>query len=196
MKNLNKIIVLIMACSLFVLLVGCGNADSGKTDQKESGSKTETETGTSMTEVQTARSQALKAAGVSEDGVVFTKVWKETDNGIQKWEVEFVSNGQKYEVELNASDGSIRESSAKPVVQGSPAKGCISSDEAKAAALKEIGINANQATFTEIKFETDDGIQKWELEFVGIDGNKYDFKLNAANGSVLETSVESTQIMR
>lgn len=144
-------------------------------------------------DVNTAKSAAVQTVGVPEDSVCFTKAWLDYDDGIQKWEIEFVSNGNKYEVDLNASNGSLLKNSMQPVENGLAVNGGISSEQAKSAALAATGVNAADAVFTKVKSDFDDGIQKWEIEFV-TSGNKYEVELNAADGSPLEMSQEMLQI--
>ena len=54
-----------------------------------------------------AKSTALSHAGLSADSVTFSKVEQDMDDGRLVYEIEFYCNGQEYEYELLASDGSI-----------------------------------------------------------------------------------------
>lgn len=194
MKIIKKLIVLVVSLSLIAVIAGCGNSNSGAVNQTQTETQPASVTG-SLSDAKTAKARALQVADVSEDSAAFTKVWKETDDGVEQWEIQFVSNGQKYEIELNAADASVREQSSEAVIKGSAPGGCITADQAKSTALSATGVSADQAIFTEVKFETDDGIQKWELDFYEPNG-KHDVELNAANGAVLESSVESVKMMQ
>ncbi len=54
-----------------------------------------------------AKSIALSHAGLSADSVTFSKVEQDMDDGRLVYEIEFYCNGQEYDYELLASDGSI-----------------------------------------------------------------------------------------
>ena len=45
-------------------------------------------------------------------------------------------------------------------------------------------------TFVKQKYDFDDGIAKWELEFV-LNTNKYEYEIDAVNGTILKYQVES-----
>ncbi len=218
---MKKALGIIIFITLAVMLFGCGKKEETKTETasapvqqaaaqavQETTAPAVTETAapaaapvqqaaapvqTSALDVNTAKAAAVKATGVPEDSVCFTKAWLDFDDGIQQWEIEFVSNGNKYEIDLNAADGSMIKNSMQPVENGAVLNGGISSDEAKSAALAAAGVNTPDVVFTKIKGDFDDGIQKWEIEFVS-SGKKYEVELNAADGSPLEMSQEMLQI--
>lgn len=205
---MKKIAILIFVLSLFAMMTGCGSTNTVVSNAAAPAPNaaapapnaaapaapvTTAAVPSSGLDAQNAKQTALQAVGVSEDSAVFTKVWKDFDDGMQEWEIEFVSNGQKYEIDLNAADGSVRKSSCEPVERGIAAVGCISADEAKAAALQAAGISAEQATFIDVESDFDDGMQIWELKFIAPDGI-HEIELNAANGSILEMSLEMAQI--
>lgn len=45
-------------------------------------------------------------------------------------------------------------------------------------------------TFVKQKYDFDDGIAKWEIEFV-VNTNKYEYDINASNGDIVKYQVES-----
>lgn len=50
---------------------------------------------------------ALKHAGLAEEQVRFLRAELETERGIPKYEVDFVSNGWEYEYDIHAGTGEI-----------------------------------------------------------------------------------------
>ena len=54
-----------------------------------------------------AKEIALERAGISADGVVFTKSELDRDDGILSYELEFYKDGVEYEADIRVSDGTI-----------------------------------------------------------------------------------------
>ena len=54
-----------------------------------------------------AKEIALQNAGLESNQVSFKKVKLDIDDGIQKYEVEFYSNGKEYDYEIDANSGDI-----------------------------------------------------------------------------------------
>lgn len=50
------------------------------------------------------------------------------------------------------------------------------------------GYTADKVTFVKTELDHDDGLAEYEIEFLA-DGKKFDIKINAENGGVLETEV-------
>ena len=74
-------------------------------------------------------------------------------------------------------------------MQGTTVQG-ITVDEAKAKATQHAGFDVASVTFVKQKYDFDDGIAKWEIEFV-VDTNKYEYDINAATGDIVKYQVES-----
>ena len=58
---------------------------------------------------------ALKDAGFTAADVIFTKKAQDTDDGVQKYEIEFTNGGYEYEYDINASTGQIIEKSKEAI---------------------------------------------------------------------------------
>lgn len=66
----------------------------------------------------------------------------------------------------------------------------ISTEEAKAIALENVGVSPSKATFTKAELNNDDGVELYEIEFYsGI--NEYEFEINAKTGEILEKKSEA-----
>lgn len=58
---------------------------------------------------------ALEHAGMNESDVTVTELYRETDDGVDMYKVEFQSGGMEYDYEIRVSDGKILESESEPV---------------------------------------------------------------------------------
>ena len=70
--------------------------------------------------------------------------------------------------------------------------GKIDLEEAKAIAIKESGFDASQIQFTETGLDNDDGIEKYEVEFIK-DGVKYEYEIDSKSGAILKKSIDATK---
>lgn len=61
----------------------------------------------------------------------------------------------------------------------------IDIETAKTTALTDAGLDASQVQFTKEKLETDDGVEKYEIEF-NYNGYEYDYDIDAKSGAILE----------
>lgn len=58
---------------------------------------------------------ALEHAGLKESDVTVTELYRETDDGVDMYKVEFLSGGMEYDYEIRVSDGKILESESEPI---------------------------------------------------------------------------------
>ncbi len=137
-----------------------------------------------------AKASALEYAKITEDMIDGSvKVEFEHDDGMMIYEVEFVVEAFKYEIEVNAVTGDIVscEKKGKDVLITGQTQKFITEEE-----LKDI-ISAHcperQAwNGFEYNFQYDDGVLIYEAE-VSYKGVEYEFEVNAKTGEIL--SVES-----
>ena len=66
-------------------------------------------------------------------------------------------------------------------------------DEAKAAALRDAGLSESDVTFKKTELDHSHGTQVYDIEFYTSD-TKYDYEIDASNGTVLEKNIEQFQI--
>lgn len=136
--------------------------------------------------VEVAKSAAVKHAGLAESEVTFTEVKLDYDDGIAEYDVEFVTDFMKYEYEIKAADGTVMKFFSEKIERSAvPAELMIGEDRAKELALEHAGLTEDEVTFTEVKFDHDDGVAVYEVEFK-VGGSEYEFKISAADGTVLE----------
>ncbi len=65
-------------------------------------------------------------------------------------------------------------------------------DTAKAAALKDAGLSESDVTFKKTELDNSHGTQVYDIEFYTSD-TKYDYEIDASNGTVLEKNIEQFQ---
>ncbi len=68
----------------------------------------------------------------------------------------------------------------------------VSLDGAKAAALKDAGLSESDVIFKKAELDHDHGTQVYDIEFYTSD-TKYDYEIDASNGTVLEKNIEQFQ---
>lgn len=149
-----------------------------------------------------AKSAALRHAGVSEADTAFKKSRLEYDDGIQIYDIEFTTSVAEYEYEIRASDGYVIEFSAErfdiPINNGHHYENhgdhnyhhngnCISEDDARHACLEHLGFSSDNVSFIKTEFDSDD--TEYEVEFTA-NGIKYEVKVNALTGAVLEVDTD------
>ena len=81
-----------------------------------------------------------------------------------------------------------------PAATAAPAQqannsGNIDLEKAKTIAVEDAGLSVSNVNFTKTNLETDDGVQKYEIEFT-CNGNEYDYDINAQTGAIMEKSQE------
>lgn len=144
---------------------------------------------------------AVAAAGVARDKAVFEETPQlDNDNATPHYDVEFTADGVEYDYEIGL-DGTVLKAekekdedapaTTKAAADSTAANpttantGYISVDDAKAAALAHAGLSASEVTFEKAKFDSDEYIAHYDIEFVK--GNtEYDYEINAKTGAVMD----------
>lgn len=155
--------------------------------------------------VEEAKKIAVSDASLNENDVSFTKVKQDHDDGILNWEIEFIANDTKYEYEINANNGSILKFEMKSFSnngnainanqnvtntnQNANAQG-IDVEKAKSIAVQNAGLDINNVTFIKQKYDIDDGIAQWEIEFIA-NNTKYEYEISASDGTIMKSTLES-----
>ena len=162
-----------------------------------------------------AKQIAVTNAGLDINSVTFVKQMQDYDDGYMKWDVDFVAGDTKYDYDVSAYDGTILKSEREiiayggavaaptggvPANAGVPVTGGmqqgygqvqgIDVEQAKNAAVTHAGFTIGNVTFTKTKYDFDDGIAKWEIDFV-VGSNKYEYEINATNGAIFKSQIES-----
>ena len=141
--------------------------------------------------IEEAKSIALKHSNLDESQVSFMKAKYDFDNGIEKYEIEFYSNNNKYEYEINAKTGDIisYDYDIEKHLTSQQINDKITIEEAKSIALKHSNLDESQVSFTKAKYEFDDGIGKYEIEFY-YNFKEYEYEINASNGEIIKYKMD------
>lgn len=166
-----------------------------------------------------AKKIAVTNAGLDINSVTFVKQMQDWDDGFIKWDVDFVYGDTKYDYDISASNGAILKAERELIAYGNMTPQTINQqagqqaalgtgvsagagayggmtgqgidvEAAKQAAVAHAGFNAANVTFVKQKYDFDDGIAKWEIDFV-VNNMKYEYEVNAANGAIVKFQVES-----
>ena len=156
-----------------ISLMGCSNSE-------ELNNKTVT--------IDEAKEIALKHAGLTSDQVSFVEVESDVDNNIEKYNIEFYYNNQKYDYDINAVNGQIIQYDLEGVINNSQnnlnSTANISIEQAKEIALNHANLTSNQVIFSRTELDYDNGIQKYEVEFY-YNNREYSYEINANTGDIL-----------
>lgn len=139
-------------------------------------------------EVTLENAKQIVAEDAGAKNPVYTKAALDTDDGAQVYDVELIEENTKYDYEIDAKTGAIREREKDLVVNPTTAQsGHIAPEAAADAAKKAAGLT--DGILTKNHLDHDDGRAYYEIEIVK-DGMKYEFEINAADGAVLEQETD------
>lgn len=154
------------------------------------------------TDIEKAKQIALADAGVSAADAKFIKAKADYDDGVKVFDIEFISGSREYEYEINAASGKITDKDVESVktrpqtVKESTTSAAaeqkgdfIGVDSAKQKALSHAGLNSADVRFTKVKFDKDDGISVYEIEFIS-GRYEYEYEINAETGKIIDWDKE------
>ncbi len=133
-----------------------------------------------------AKAAALKKAGVKEADV---EKWLKVQLDEDEWDIEFQTAKYKFEVEINAFNGKVKDFEKKKLSSGTAA---ISLDDAKAIALDHARGRAElggKVKYTKAKLDRDDGRLVYEIEF-RCDGIEFEYEIDANSGDILDWDMD------
>lgn len=138
-----------------------------------------------------AKAAALKHAGLNASEVTFTKAELDYDDGIAEYDIEFNSEANEYEYEINAATGMVikysKEALDLPAMKNF--QSTITLEEAKTAALKYAGLTDSEVKFTKTELDHDDGVPEYKIKFK-YDRKEYEFKIDAYSGEILKVEID------
>ena len=168
---------------------------ASKTAQPQTEKNAQTSASSAQISMDEAKKIALENAGVQETDAVYVNAKLDYDDGKTTYDVEFYCGNTQYDYEIYAFTGAVL--SYDHDIENDPAASAFSSgevkidlDAAKAAALKQAGLSAEDVTMKEAKLEYDDGKAVYQIEFFHAQ-TEYDYKIDANNATVLEFDTES-----
>ena len=121
--------------------------------------------------------------------MTFTKVGRELDDGIQKWEIEFTSGGKEYDFDIDVNTGAIISYDNEIDDDVIPQGDYISGDAAKDIALKHAGIAEADCVELKVELDGDENPVHYDVGFKS-NGMEYDYEINATTGDILKSEVE------
>ena len=136
-----------------------------------------------------AKSIALKKAKITSKSV--TK-WTKIKLDGNEWELKFQTKTYKYEVEINARTGKVKDFEKKKIAKSSASAKYIGTDAAKSIALshakKQEDITGN-VYYTKAKLDREDGIWVYEVEFRN-GWYEFEYEIDAKTGEILDWDID------
>lgn len=154
----------------------------------------ETTKASSSISLDDAKAIAFKHSGVSKNDAVITSAHKDMDDGITYYEIEFKTSSYEYEYEIDLNGTIIsydrdKLSTKHTTTDSSSNAKYIGVDRAKEIALSNAGLSAKSVVFTKAKYERDDGVSQYEIEFE-TSTTEYEYEINAITGKIISRSSE------
>lgn len=178
------------------------NQSSGEvTDFDTQNPTTPTTPTTGNITLEQAKQVALNHAGKTASQVQFVKAYKEWDDGIEKYEIEFIITSNniiyEYDYEISTSGKIISydydAEGYTPNYSGGSSTGsatvAISEAQAKQIALNKVS-GATTSNIYEFKLDRDDGRYKYEGKII-YGTWEYEFEIDANTGNIIEWDRES-----
>ena len=188
-KILSIIIIINMS------LVGCNNSTANRNNERIT--------------VEEAKEIALNNANLTSDKVSFIRTEFDSDNGTEKYDIEFNYGNREYDYEINAINGSIiaydeyiedyninNNKGANNTTENQqqnnsnqnqqPIGGAteITIEEAKQIALNHANLTSDKVSFIRSELDVDDGIKKYEIEF-NYNNKEYSYEIDSVTGNIL-----------
>lgn len=149
-------------------------------------------TDTSKPAAQLSKTEALAKAyayaDAKESQVQLLEAKKESDDGRTYYEVKFIFNNQKYDIDVNVESGKITDCDVETIKETASTNSQKLS-KSEALALIQAKVKGVDTSRIEIELDEDDGKMVYEGEFYH-NGKEYEFEMNAKTGAFLEWNVE------
>ncbi len=144
-------------------------------------------------DIATAESIAMTHAGVDAASATISKSAIDYDDGRQTYEIDFYAGDYKYDYKIDVNTGTVLEAEREMAVYsiGGNSGSSVDDTRAKQIALERVP-GASTSNIVEWKFEYDDGIPEYEGKII-YGGVKYEFTINANNGSIMEWEQEGVR---
>ena len=167
-----------------------GNNNWGNTGGNNNWGNTGTTTGITAEQAKTI---ALNHAKVNASSVSFVRAHLDYENGRQVYDVEFYSNYNEYDYEIDAATGTIIsydfDIENYSGGQVSTPSGLISQDRAKQIALSNAGLSASSVSRMEVGLDYEYGMAIYEISFRR-GWMEYDYEINAQTGAIIKAERE------
>ena len=138
-----------------------------------------------------AKDAALSHAGLTAGEVTFIKAQQDYDDGRLVYDVDFYTDVNEYDYEIDAATGAVLKSEVEKrpgATPNTPSTADIGEAAAKEAALKRAGITS-AVDWLKVEHDYDNGRHYYELEFEA-NATVYDCDVDAATGDVVKFESE------
>lgn len=182
--------VIVMAVSS--LLTGCGDRKSGTTKVLMNSASTQGDESSKGIDRDKALEIALTHAGITEQDTKFHSAKEDVEDEQRVFEVEFISSGGiEYEYELDAQDGTIIsfEYDAESLYRQESVSDAEMIPESQVMQVVLERVPGAEAKDVAIFKKEDDGRMEYEAHLV-FEEMKYEFKIDAYSGGVMEWEAE------
>lgn len=170
------------------------NARTGKIIEETSAPidmKDNFKTNNSKISIDKAKSIALNDANLSEYTVSFLHTKLDTEEGINVYEIEFITANSKYEYEIEVTSGRIIKREIKDLSKQiiNDDSRYIGIEKAKEIALSQINNIDKEVNYTNISLGLDRDTYIYELEFFQ-ENREYECEINALTGEIIKFSYD------
>lgn len=137
-----------------------------------------------------ARDYAVAEAGVPASSVTYTKSETDTEEGTTVYEIKFHTDTHRYQYEIDAATGVIREKSVHLLnyrqhhTEATPLN-LIDRQRAQEIAARQFGFRVTDVTFHKMELDTEHGKTEYECRFYK-DAVKYKVDVDAVSGEVVK----------
>lgn len=137
-----------------------------------------------------AKEIVLKASGFEDSQIKEYTVKLEGKGKNKEYEISFVKGAFRYEYELNAYTGKIKDKDIDRVsISDADATKDIGKSKAKSIALNKAGRKASDVSGMEVKLKTEKGYRLYKVEFEDKQ-YEYEYEIDAYTGKVLDADRE------
>mgnify|MGYP003294652681 CR=1 FL=1 len=151
-------------------------------------------------DMETAKANAIEAAGFSSEDVRFSSVELDRRNGVEYYDVDFVADGAEYEYDIDALTGQVIASKSEnrhkdqktqtvPVVESEKQSASITEAEAKKIALSQVP-GADESHIYKFSIDYDDGKLEYEGSII-FEEMEYEFEIDGHSGAIRGWEAES-----
>lgn len=183
---MRKISMVIKAASLALFVSVAG---TGYVSQQISGQEISKVYAAQNISKEKAKSIALKDADAKESQVTSLKVKKDGKN---EYEVRFIKGSFRFEYEINAKNGKIKDFERKRISLSSSAKKQdIGKAKAESLALKSAGVSRANASNVKVKIKKTSKKYKYYKVTFHTSAKEYEYEIDLYTGLILEEDIDS-----
>jgi uncharacterized membrane protein YkoI len=181
-----KLIIISIVC-IGIFLVAYNNQSKNNNDQTTNNKDTIT--------LEKAKEIAINNAGIPTDKVSMLKEEYTTEDGVNKYDIEFFTNDNKeYDYEINANTGEIisYDNELEDFINEDMEeviKDKIGLDKALDIALQDANLSLNKVEIIKEEYNEDDNTSKYEISFTN-NNIEYDYEIDATSGKIIKVDKE------